>query len=62
MNFENTSVRFEVGNVYKDDADKLHSDLIGINAISLEANEAEDEDGTSQIIKAVTQDSSTPKV
>ena len=44
MNFD-TSVRgcvtttldrFDVGNVYRDDAEKLHSDLIGINAISLE--------------------------
>ena len=44
MNFD-TSVRgcvttnldrFDVGNVYRDDAEKLHSDLIGINAIALE--------------------------
>lgn len=28
--------RFDVGRVYRDDAEKLHSDLIGINAISLE--------------------------
>ena len=44
MNFD-TSVRgcvtttldrFDVGNVYRDDAEKLHSDLIGINTISLE--------------------------
>ena len=28
--------RFDVGNVYRDDAEKLHSDLIGINSISLE--------------------------
>ena len=44
MNFD-TSVRgcvttnldrFDVGNVYRDDAEKLHSDLIGINAIAFE--------------------------
>lgn len=43
MNFD-TSVhqqstnldRFDVGRVYTDDAEKLHSDLIGINASSLE--------------------------
>ena len=51
---------------YRDDPDKLHSDLIGINAISLEANEVANEDSeetTSKVIKAVTQDSSaSPKV
>ena len=56
MNFDNT--RFDVGHVYRDDADKLHSDLIGINAISLEAAEAGEVSPTSQVIKAVTQDSS----
>ena len=43
MNFDtsNNSVvtnldRFDVGNVYRDDPEKLQSDLIGIKAISLE--------------------------
>ena len=34
--------RFEVGNIYQDDAEKLHSDLIGINAISLTAQDSAD--------------------
>ena len=41
MNFDNA--KFDVGNVYQDDPDKLHSDLIGINAISLEAEETANE-------------------
>ena len=35
MNFDSRT--FDVGNVYKDDPDKLHSDLVGINGVSLEA-------------------------
>ena len=41
MNFDNA--KFDVGNVYQDDPDKLHSDLIGINAISLEAEDTANE-------------------
>ena len=41
MNFDNA--KFDVGNVYQDDPDKLHSDLIGINAIALEAEETANE-------------------
>ena len=47
MNFDtsvrqtNITNRFEVvGNVYQDDAEKLHSDLIGINAIDIIAMKA----------------------
>ena len=49
MNFDSRT--FDVGNVYKDDPDKLHSDLVGINAISLEAVEMANETDTDLVIK-----------
>ena len=60
MNFDSRT--FDVGNVYKDDPDKLHSDLVGINGVSLEAVEAANEAADNDLDIINTEEASSLKV